>query len=438
MNDQTIAPIGRHFGLRARFDAWRAGGGALPEEIESDEPEETIERESAPEVTARRLLIIALILVCAYLLWSIFSPLFGAMILGPRGEELPTRPTLRSTVGPVETPAGREEAPVAPSVEQEAAPPEPEPEPEPEVEPVREAPPPPPPAPLIRNTRSAVVADASEWIVAEAAYNGATMTDAAPDLYGAGGVFDDGATRAAPAESGEGAVQIPAGSNAGALFDSAPVLDAPEADYLAPESVEIERVRARPSSAGGHLTIGAGRLIECPSSRPIVTTLPGTATCTIPRDVYGDSGEVVLIPRGTEVLGQYAPKVRGGGRRIDIVWSLARTGEIDIPFNSRSAGPDGAAGAPARIDTHFGERFAAAMLVSIVDEAIGAATRAQSAGATVSLDGTARSGSKVAEAVIEESIGIDATGTVPIGTPLMIDVQRDIDFSGVYALEPIR
>src|SRR3546814_264328 len=52
---------------------------------------------------------------------------------------------------------------------------------------------------------------------------------------------------------------------------------------------------------------------------------PGYVSCIIPRDIYSDNGRVVLLEKGTRVLGEYQTGVQRGKYRLFAVWNRAVT-----------------------------------------------------------------------------------------------------------------
>ena len=51
----------------------------------------------------------------------------------------------------------------------------------------------------------------------------------------------------------------------------------------------------------------------------------GFVSCVINRDVMSDNGHVVLMEKGTQVVGEYRGNVRRGSSRMFVLWSRAKT-----------------------------------------------------------------------------------------------------------------
>src|SRR3546814_14040594 len=52
---------------------------------------------------------------------------------------------------------------------------------------------------------------------------------------------------------------------------------------------------------------------------------PGYTSCLIPRDVYSENGRVVLMEKGTRVLGEYRGGIQQGQNRLFVLWTRAVT-----------------------------------------------------------------------------------------------------------------
>ena len=104
---------------------------------------------------------------------------------------------------------------------------------------------------------------------------------------------------------------------------------------------------------------------------PSIRRCRGMTTCVMATDTFGVDGKVVLLERGTKLIGETRGQVQQGAARIFVVWTEARTPTgVVVPLDSPGADELGRAGLPGEVDTHFWQRFGAAMLVSVIDGAV--------------------------------------------------------------------
>ncbi len=177
--------------------------------------------------------------------------------------------------------------------------------------------------------------------------------------------------------------------------------------------------------------ITAGTSIPCTLQTAMDTATPGYVSCLIGQDVYSDNGAVVLMEKGSKVLGEYHSGMRQGQSRLFVLWTRAVTpGGVAIGLASPASDALGRAGFDGDIDTHFWDRFGGALMLSIVDDSTAAvATRADPNGETV------RVPSDAAAVSLQNSINIPPNLKKPQGAQVAIFVAQDLDFSTVYALK---
>src|SRR3546814_2909509 len=91
--------------------------------------------------------------------------------------------------------------------------------------------------------------------------------------------------------------------------------------------------------------VTAGAILPCTLQTAMDSTVPGYATCIIPRDVYSDNGRVVLLEEGTRVFGEYQGGLQRGQNRLFAMWTRAVTPRgVAIDIGSPASDPLGRAG----------------------------------------------------------------------------------------------
>jgi type IV secretion system protein VirB10 len=160
----------------------------------------------------------------------------------------------------------------------------------------------------------------------------------------------------------------------------------------------------------------------------------------VQRNVYSDNGRVLLIERGSHLDGEYRmTTVRPGTVRIPVLWTRLRTPNgVTVDIDSPGTGPLGESGIDGHVDNRWGERIGAALLLSVIDDAVRLVIQNQSSeggGNTVILQSTTGNTSKLAEKVLDSTINIPPLIYQHQGGIVGIYVARDVDFGSVYHLE---
>jgi len=176
-----------------------------------------------------------------------------------------------------------------------------------------------------------------------------------------------------------------------------------------------------------------GAFIDCTLETAIDSTLPGMTTCITATDTFGADGEIVLLERGTKLVGETQGRGPQGAARVFVLWTEARTPTgVVVPLASPGTDELGRSGLPGQVNQHFWARFGAALLISTIEGAVDAATRSSSGGNTVILN-PSRS-TDVATEVLKSTADIRSTIIKNQGDRIQVLVARDLDFRSVYEL----
>ena len=177
-----------------------------------------------------------------------------------------------------------------------------------------------------------------------------------------------------------------------------------------------------------------GAFIDCTLETAIDSTLPGMTTGVTAADIFGADGTVVLLERGSKLVGETRGQVQQGQARVFVVWTEARTPTgVIVPLDSPGTDELGRAGLPGEVERHFWERFGAAMLISVVNGAVQAGVQAanHSGGAVVYAPTTSQD---VMTEVLRSTVNIAPTVVKHNGDRIQVLVARDLDFRSVYEL----
>jgi type IV secretion system protein VirB10 len=183
------------------------------------------------------------------------------------------------------------------------------------------------------------------------------------------------------------------------------------------------------------LLLPKGAFLDCTLETAIDSTLPGMTTCVMATDTFGVDGQVVLLERGTKLVGETRGQVQQGSARVFVLWDEARTpAGVIVPLASPGTDELGRSGLPGHVDRHFWERFGAAILVTILDGGTQAAvqsSRGNNGTVIVNPSGT----QDVLTDVLKGSINIPPTVVKHQGDRIQVLVARDLDFRSVYELK---
>jgi len=219
--------------------------------------------------------------------------------------------------------------------------------------------------------------------------------------------------------------------------DEAPAAQASSGELgplLKPGGVTAVRAQTLPTR---RLLLPKGSFIDCTLETAIDSTLPGLTTCVTATDAFGADGSVVLLERGTKLLGETRGQVQQGSARVFVLWSEARTpAGVIVPLASPGADELGRSGLAGEVNRHFWQRFGAALLISVIDGATEGAVQSSrsGSGAVVINPGASQS---VTTEVLRSTVSIPPTVTKKNGDRIAVIVARDVDFRSVYELRSV-
>lgn len=191
-----------------------------------------------------------------------------------------------------------------------------------------------------------------------------------------------------------------------------------------PATVEQAVVIANPSR-----TVIQGTVIQAAMETAIDSSLPGAIRAVVSEDVHSFDGTLILIPRGSKLIGRYNSQVEPTQRRLMIAWDRIVTPDgQSVTIAAYGADELGRSGTTGRIDRRLGTRFGSAALVSLIS-ALPSAAAAQvndplAADLAEELGGDAED---AAGSVLSGYLSVPPTIYVDQGARITVMVDRDLE-----------
>ena len=185
--------------------------------------------------------------------------------------------------------------------------------------------------------------------------------------------------------------------------------------------------------------IKAGWTIPAILITGINSDLPGQILAQVSQNVYDTAtGEYLLIPQGTKVVGSYSSNIIYGQSRILIAWNklIFPNGDtLDIE-NMQGTSPDGYSGFTDQVDNHYFRIFGSAFLMSAITAGISLADNSNTnsnkeTNADKAIAAAIQQMGAVASEMIRKNMNISPTLEIRPGYKFNIFVTKDI------VLEPL-
>ncbi|RLV58324.1 TrbI/VirB10 family protein [Parashewanella curva] len=186
-----------------------------------------------------------------------------------------------------------------------------------------------------------------------------------------------------------------------------------------------------------NLFITKGAFLDCILETAISSDVAGMTRCQLSRDIYSTNGKVLLLEKGSHIVGEYQAGLEQGQARIFVLWDRIET-PTGVILDLASPGTDslGRSGHTGYVDGHFGQRFGSAMLLSLIGD-VGTYYANKSKGNSNKIQfGDTIGGTKdLASIALQDSIHIKPTLYKNQGEHINVFVARDLDFRSVYELK---
>ena len=178
-----------------------------------------------------------------------------------------------------------------------------------------------------------------------------------------------------------------------------------------------------------------GTMVDCQLETRLITAQPGMASCYATRNIYSTNGRVVLIDRGSKIVGNYQGGMQQGQASIFVLWTRIETPKgVIINLDSPGSGALSESGLGGKVDTRFWERFGGAVMMSLIGD-LGEYTanrgNKNSNNTSIKFNNTTQGIQQAVVEALKNSINIPPTLYKNQGERISIFVARDLDFSKV-------
>ena len=178
--------------------------------------------------------------------------------------------------------------------------------------------------------------------------------------------------------------------------------------------------------------VQAGAVIPAALITGIRSDLPGQVTAQVTEHVYdGPTGQYLLIPQGSKLIGVYDSQVSFGQDRVLLVWTrlIMPNGRSIVLERQPGADTQGFAGLEDEVDHHWGRLFTAAALSTLLG--VGAELGAGNNDSAILIAlrrGSTNSLNQAGQQVVRRNLNIQPTITIRPGFPVRVIVNRDLVF----------
>ena len=186
----------------------------------------------------------------------------------------------------------------------------------------------------------------------------------------------------------------------------------------------------RLTNAASPYIVQAGSVIPAALITGIRSDLPGQVTAQVTENVYDSpTGQYLLIPQGSKLIGEYNSEVAFAQSRVQLVWTrlILPDGRSIVLENQPGADTQGYSGLQDGVDNHWGSLFEAALLSTFLSVGAEAGTSNQENNLVQAIrSGASDSINQTGQQIVERELNIQPTLTIRPGFPVRVIVNRDL------------
>lgn len=161
---------------------------------------------------------------------------------------------------------------------------------------------------------------------------------------------------------------------------------------------------------------------------PINTQIGGWVLATVDEHVFGGDGRLKLLPKGTQLIGEYKPLEQTGDSRLEVKWTrLLRPDGASISFEGLGGDAMGRNGLIGDLDNRTWEKYGTAFITTLLSAAIVAASSsAPDENISQASDQFSQNLGQVTAQVLEKQIDLAPVVSIAAGERILIKPLYDI------------
>jgi type IV secretion system protein TrbI len=176
--------------------------------------------------------------------------------------------------------------------------------------------------------------------------------------------------------------------------------------------------------------VQAGSVIPAALITGLRSDLPGQVTAQVTENIYDSpTGNYLLIPQGSRLIGTYDSQVAFGQNRLLLVWTrlIMPNGRSVVLERQPAADPQGFIGLEDEVDQHWDRLVMGAVLSTVIGIGAELGSNANdSAIASALRQGSSNSLSQTGQQITQRNLNIQPTLTIRPGFPVRVIINRDL------------
>jgi type IV secretion system protein VirB10 len=191
-------------------------------------------------------------------------------------------------------------------------------------------------------------------------------------------------------------------------------------------TVSEDRLASPPSP----YVVQAGTVIPAALITGLRSDLPGQVTAQVTENVYDTpTGQFLLLPQGSRLIGTYDAGVAFGQSRVLLVWTrvILPNGKSIVLERQPGADPEGYAGLQDQVDYHWGNILQAALVSTLLGVGANVGQSSNENDIVQALrQSTSQTANQAGQQFVQRQMNVQPTLTIRPGFPVRVIVTKDL------------